>query len=312
MPPHVEEGVNGFLMVRIENPDWTQHRLHKPGVAGSSPAAAIPVTVSYEPAKDYHRWPETSCSQLKTLRESSLEFYWRYEVGEAPPKSSASLDYGTLLHTWAELGDEEFWQRVSVAADTLVTATGAFSKKADEWIASLDPRLIPISPADRDKLRAQTRELLRNPEVAEIIERTVDREFNVRWPWNGHPVRARCDGRTDEFLFDWKTTRDKSPQNTWWRSAIEFGYHLQSAMYAEAGVAMGMPLHRMRFIVTSTVWPHECFVCVMPQKLIDIGKAHCERLLDELQTRREWDCWHRLDSQEVCELRVPDYAMKGA
>jgi hypothetical protein len=67
----------------------------------------------------------------------------------------------------------------------------------------------------------------------------------------------------------------------------------------------------MRFIVTSTVWPYECFVCVLPQQLIDNGRRACVRLLNELQTRLEWDCWHRLDSQEVCELYCPPWALKG-
>jgi hypothetical protein len=260
---------------------------------------------------EYHRWPETSCSQLKALRESPVEFYYRHVLGEAPPKRSEALDYGSLLHTWAEIGEGQFWPSTRVAADSLVTATGAFSKKADEWIASLDPGLIPISPADRDKLRAQTNRLLKDRDVRELIEARVDAEFNCRWLWNGHKVRCRVDGATPYTFFDWKTTRDKCPQRTWFRSVIEYGYHLQSAMYESAMQAMGMERDRMRFIVTSTVWPHECFVCVLPERLIEIGRRECLRLLDELKQRLEFDCWDRLDSQGVCELYVPDWAMRG-
>ena len=286
------------------------HRLHKPGVAGSSPAAASQVQICHTPAHIYHMWEEVSCSQLKTLRESPLVFSHRFVSRDAPPYKSDALDYGTLLHSWAEIGEHDFWERVVVAADSLVTATGALSKKADEWLKSLDPGLIPLSPADRDKLRAQTNRLLADRDVRELLESRVDAEFNVRWQWNGHKVRCRVDGMTPSVFFDWKTTRDKAPSRTWFHSVKEYGYHLQSAMYQSAMEAMGMPSERMRFIVTSTVWPHECFVCVLPERLVDIGRRECLRLLDELQQRLEFDCWSRLDSQGVCELYVPEWAMR--
>lgn len=283
-------------------------RLPKPVVEGSNPfARSDSVSVCHTPAHLYHGWQEPSCSQLKQLRESPLAFYHRYVRREAPPKSSSSLTYGSLLHTWAEIGDAEFWRRAIAPPDSLVTATGALSKKGEEWLAGIDPDRIPVCPADESKLRPQTQALLANPEVQRIIADTVDAEFNVRWQWNGHKVRARVDGATSEYFYDWKTTRDEAPARTWFRSVLDFGYHLQSAMYADAACALGYPMHRMRFIVTSTVWPYECHVCVLPERIIEAGRVACLRLLDELQTRLEWDCWQRLDSQEVCELYFPNW-----
>ena len=271
----------------------------------------LPYQICHTPAEVYHGWPEVSCSQLKALRESPLAFYWRHVARSAPPNKSEALAYGSLLHTWAELGAESFWPRVIVAPDTLVTATGALSKKADEWVKSLDPEAIPVSPADFDKLRAQTNALLRNPEVVRIIEARVDAEFNLRTEWAGHKVRCRVDGATAGFFFDWKTTRDFSPMRDWWRSVLQFGYHLQSAMYQHCAMQAGWPAHRMRFIVTSTVWPYENCVVVLPERLIEKGRRECVRLLDELRNRLDWDVWTRLDSHEVCELPCPEFAMKG-
>jgi hypothetical protein len=245
------------------------------------------------------------------LRESPVEYYWRKIARNAPPRKSDALDYGTLLHSWAEIGESDFWPRVVVAPDSCVTATGALSKKADEWLKNLEPSAIAISPADHDKLRAQTKALLDNPEVRRIIEARIDAEFNITWNWNGHACRCRCDGATPDFLFDWKTTRDKSPLRTWWRSVIDFGYHLQSAMYQNAATAAGWPDSRMQFVVTSTVWPYECAVVVLPERLIERGRQECLRLLDELQMRLDLDQWHRLDSHGVCELSCPEWAMKG-
>lgn len=284
-------------------------RLHKPGVVGSSPTAAS-FSLCHTPAEEYHGWQEVSCSQLKSLRESPLEFYHRHEAKSAPARNSEALAYGTLLHTWAEVGEQEFWPRVERCPDALATSAGAFSSKAKDWLAALDPTRIAIAPADYQKLRDQTRALLDNPDVVEIISQAVDAEFNLRWQWNGHAVRGRIDGATDRFFFDWKTTRDKNPEKDWWRSAIQFGYHLQSAMYQAGGIAAGWPDERMRFIVTSTVWPYENCVVVLPQRLIDIGRRECLRLLDELEMRRDLNCWHRLTTHGVRELYVPAYAMR--
>jgi hypothetical protein len=271
----------------------------------------LPCQICHTAAEVYHGWPEVSCSQLKALRESPLAFYWRFIARSAPPHKSDALAYGSLLHTWAELGADAFWPNVVVAPDTLVTATGALSKRADEWLKGLDSQSIPVSPADFDKLRAQTNALLRNPEVARIIEARTDAEFNIRTAWHGHPIRCRVDGATADFFYDWKTTRDLSPMRDWWRSVLQFGYHLQSAMYQHCAVQAGWPEHRMRFIVTSTVWPYECCVVVLPERLIEKGRRECVRLLDELRNRLDWDVWTRLDSHEVCELPCPEFAMRG-
>lgn len=292
-------------------PEPSDTVLHKPGVGGSNPPAAIEFSIDHEPAAAHHGRPQVSCSQLKALRESPLGFYYRHEVKTAPPQTSEALSYGSLLHTWAELGDAEFWPRVVTPPDTFVTAAGALSAKGKEWAAGLEPDKIPISPADEAKLRPQTRNLLANPEVRQIIADTIDREFNIVWKWNGHGCRARIDGATPQFFYDWKTTSDKDPSRQWWNSVLKFGYHLQSAMYQNAGVVAGWPNAPMRFIVTSTVWPYENCVCWLPPAIIERGRRECLRLLDELQMRRDFDMWTRIGSHTACELYFPAYALKG-
>jgi hypothetical protein len=286
-------------------------RLHKPGVAGSSPAAANSVSVCHTPAEQYHLFPEPSCSQLKELHRSPLAFYWRYVQRDSPPKSSDALAYGTLLHTWAELGEEAFWPLCKRPPDSCVTATGALSAKGREWSKDLEPGSIVLTPADEEKLRPQTRNLLANSDVQRLLADRQDAEFNIRWSMAGHRVRCRVDGATSCFFYDWKTTRDSDPYKTWIKAAVEFGYQMQSAMYADAAVAIGYPHHRMRFIVTSTVWPYECVVGVLPERLIDKGRRMCVRLLNELQARREWDCWERFKKEGVHEFACPEYLLKG-
>lgn len=300
------------MTVRARNSDRSRgHRLHKPGVAGSSPAAATSVNISHEPAEEYHLWPETSCSQLKELRSSPLAFYFRHMARTSPPKSGDALAFGSLLHLWAELTDKVFWKRAVVAPESVCTATGTIGAKGKEWVKTIDPASIPISIADAEKLRPQTRQILRNKAARELLESCVDREFNVRWEWDGHKVRCRVDGATANCFYDLKTTRDKEPLRTFHSSVWEYGYHLQAAMYGSAAVAAGWPAHRMVFIVTSTVFPYVCECVRLPEPLMEIGRRECLSLLDELQQRLEWDCWEPSSYGEVHELWCPKYMLKG-
>lgn len=288
------------------------HRLHKPGVTGSSPVAASEIEIDHEPAEVHHGRPGVSTSQLKLLRESPAAFYDRF-ISKSPQGgySSDALAYGTLLHLWAEVGERQFWPRVVRPVDTLVTAAGAFNANGKKWLTTLEPDQIPLAPADEAKLRPQTQRLLGCPAVLEILADVQDVEFNVQWKWNGHACRGRVDGRTSRFLFDWKSTRDKHPSQQWWRSAMEFGYHLQAAMYQHAGSLAGWPDEPLRFIVTSTVYPYDCCVRWLPQQVVEHGKRECLRLLDELLMRRDFDMWESLDSQSASELYFPAYALKG-
>lgn len=300
---------------RIEGDSGIDNRLHKPGVVGSSPTAASlahdSVTVDHCPAAEYHARPEISTSQLKELASSPLSYYLRYVRGIAPPKSGEALAYGTLLHLWAELGPDEFWRRCVVAPADVVTAAGQLAKAAESWLKTLPEDAVAVSPADADKLRLQTDQILLNDAALECLENSVDREFNVRWLWHGHAMRCRCDGATASYWYDWKTTRDKDPLESFWRSVDEWGYDLQAAVYESASEACGWPAHRLRFVMTSTVYPYHCEVATLPEGVVRRGRKRALALLAELQQRREWDSWLPSTYGRVHELKCPKFMHEG-
>jgi hypothetical protein len=246
------------------------------------------------------------------LASSPLSFYLRHVRGTAPPKSGESLSYGTLLHLWAELGPDQFWSLVREAPADVVTSTGQFGKAAEAWLSKQEKDAIPVSPADAAKLRAQTEQILANDAARECLEQSIDREFNVRWVWHGHAMRCRCDGATASYWFDWKTTRDADPLKTFWRAVADFGYDLQSAVYESAAVAAGWPNHRLRFICTSTAWPHHCAVVTLPEAVVRRGRKRALALLAELQQRKEWDSWMPADYGRVHELECPKFMHEGS
>lgn len=259
-------------------------------------------SVSHEPAEEYHGWPETSASQLKELAASPLGYYRRFVAKDAPPKTSAALSYGTLLHSWHEIGPDQFWARVKVCPPDHVTGTGQLAKSASLWLATLAPEDIPISPADFNQLRLQTDQILANPAAADLLAARVDAEFNVRFSHNGHPCRCRVDGATAEVFYDLKTTRDQDPADTFVWSCKEWKYELQAALYGLAAVAAGWPKHRLHFIATSNTYPHHCAVMVLPADVLRHAEKRVGELLRELDQRRALDWWAPRGYGEVIEM----------
>ena len=106
---------------------------------GSSPTAATsccstPVTrgravIHRVAASEYFSWPQTSASDLKDFNLSPLGYYERKVLGQVPRKQTPALKHGENLHLWHELGEAQFWDRIDVAPDSYLTATGNLSKK---------------------------------------------------------------------------------------------------------------------------------------------------------------------------------------
>lgn len=283
----------------------TGHRLHKPGVAGSSPAAAI----VHEASEIYFARPDTSASNLKALDESPRAYYRTVVQKTAPAKESPAFRYGHLLHQWHELTAEVFWPRAKKCPAEHSTAAGGFTKSADGWIADLPADAIPICAADYEKLEQQTEQILENPAAVELIEGSTPerREFVILFDWDGEPCRGRMDGATDPLLpdgclYDLKTTSDKNPALTFHRSCKEFKYDLQAAFYQHASVLAGWPPNRLRFIATSTVFPFHCEVMTLPDIAIKQATARISELIAELRMRRSLDWWAPRTSGKVIEM----------
>ena len=241
---------------------------------------------------------------LKDYAASPLGYWLRHVKKVSPPKTSSALRAGTLLHLRHELGDEGWAKALAIAPDSVVTATGQLAKAGEKWLADLGPEQVGITPAELQSVDDQWAGILRNPAAAEVIAARVDAEFNVRWEWEGHQMRCRCDGATAGYWYDLKTTRDSLPMVQFQSSVRQWGYDLQSAVYQEAAVAAGWPDERLTFIVISTIWPHHCHVVRLPYATIRRARDRALRYLSEIRQRTEFDHWLPDDYGEITELQM--------
>jgi hypothetical protein len=299
------------------------HRLHKPGVAGSSPAAATTHSVVQcaGGATIHHGVPEEvyfgkewasriSASDLKEFSTSPFAFYERKILGIAPKRQSKALNYGKRLHSWHELGEDCYWDTLEIVPPEFETAGGGLSKKGEGWVASLPPGKSPITVAERDQLWKATRLIMGHKAAMRLIRNRVDAEFCVQWDCNGTPMRSRIDGATEEGFYDLKTTSDEDVRSRWWSSVRLWKYDLQCAVYLDAALAADWKPHDMRFIVSQSMWPYQCHVVWLPSSVVSRARDRMLRLLDDLRNRMEWDSWMPEDYGEEAELYCPDF-MKG-
>lgn len=266
-------------------------------------------TWTHEPAADYHKSEGFSCSMLKDFAESTLGFYLRHISRESPPKSSAALKRGTLLHLIAEHHPEPVDGFIAIAPEAMVTASGQLSKSAEPWLKDIGDK-VPTTAEELASVRDQFAGVLRNPASRQMIEQSVDREFVLRWNWEGFPMRCRCDGATSERLFDLKTTSDQHPLVTFESSVWKWGYDLQAAIYGVGWAAANMPPNPLAFIVTSNIWPHHCHVVTLPNGVVQRAKDRALRYLHDICHRLEWGEWLPDDYGEVRELRM-GYGRRG-
>ncbi len=286
------------------------HRLHKPGVAGSSPAAAS--TLSFDESNDaYHAdtawW---SKSQLWDLISQGPAFFHARHLARSvqPYAPGEALKKGTLVHEWAEHGGEAWWSRVVVIPDDALSATGRRTKKTEEFLASQPANAILLKQEEADAYRRQFEAIEANGIFGELTAATLAREFSVRWhdPGTGLGLKCRPDAATPDVLWDIKTTRDPNPLKTFWKSVFSYGYDLQAVHYLAGAEAAGLSVRKFVFLVTSTVPPYACHAVTLPQRVLDRAVRRRQFTLNDLHARLTFDHWLPEDSGQVTELFVPE------
>ena len=292
-------------------------RLHKPGVAGSSPAAASDVLcLSDEPIERYHSDREWwSKSQLWDLRSRGPSFFRaRHLLGTQPYESSDAFRKGTLVHLWAELGDAAWWQRVVEVPESALGSGGRRTKATDEFEAKAlakNPDAIILKSDEVWAYRAQFSAILDNPIYGAMSADTIAREFSIRWrDASGLQLKCRPDAATHDVLWDIKTTREAQPLESFWKSVVDFGYGFQAVLYLEGARALGLDVRDFVFLITSTVPPYACHAVTLPKRFLDRSRRLLRQTIAELQARLELDHWLPEDSGQVTELFIPERYME--
>jgi hypothetical protein len=175
------------------------------------------------------------------------------------------------------------------------------------------PDAIILKIDEAEAYRTQFDSILRCEAFKELTEATVAREFSVRWTdqYSGLQLKCRPDAVTEDTAWDIKTTREAKPQETFWKSVIDYGYSYQQVLYLAGLKAAGLNIRKFVFLVTSTQGPsYRCHAVTLPERLVTKAEALVRKTSVELQARLELDHWLPEDSGQVTELYVPERYME--
>lgn len=180
--------------------------------------------------KEYRQHPAISRSELWHIRESPQKFkYYK----ENPPEPTPALLFGQVFHKML-LEPETFNDEFVVAPET-----NRRTKKGKQmWEAFVadheNQTIIPV------EMYAQSKEMCESVKRETLAVKLLNGAAEVPFFWTDEMTGEECKCRVDvlnteysqPIIVDVKTTADASTE-AFIRSAINYGYDLQSAMYSD-------------------------------------------------------------------------------
>lgn len=180
--------------------------------------------------KEYRQHPAISRSELWKIRESPQKFkYYK----ENPPEPTPALLFGQVFHKMLlepNTFDDDF-----VVAPEVNRRTKEGKQKWDEFLSENENKNI-ISPEMASRAKEMCEAVNREPLAVKLLKGKAELPFFWTDEMTGEACKCRVDVLNTEYsqpiIVDLKTTTDAST-DAFIRSAINYGYDFQVAMYSE-------------------------------------------------------------------------------
>ena len=259
--------------------------------------------------QEYRKHPAISRSELFKISESPEKFkYYR----EHPEKPTPALVFGQLFHAMA-LTPEIVWEQFAVMPN--VDRRTKVGKEAfAEFEAQAEGKII-VSGDVVEQATAMCEALNKNEFVQKLFKGEKEKPFF----WVDEMTNEECKCRTDVLtevgenliIVDLKST-DNAETDAFMRSAIKYGYDLQSAMYSE-GVKVNTGKEPLFVFIAIEKKPPYAINILQADKLLvrrgyDLFRE-CLGVYHECKTTDNW--WGYLGRyNQINNLALPAYLAK--
>lgn len=206
---------------------------------------------------DYHSRPELSSTGARLLLPEFSGSPAKFKYRQGREFHSAAFDVGKAVHAQV-LGVGA--QAVAYPDDVLASNGAASTKAAKDWADSVRfEGNIPMKASDLRPIWGMSEAVLAHPTARALFELAPAREVSVFSEVDGVPVRARFDALTGEtpngrFGIDLKTSSDPADGDSFTKSVVKYGYHLQQEFYRDAHRPHGDI--QFVFVVVETTAPY--------------------------------------------------------
>ncbi len=267
------------------------------------------------PFETYAQWDAVNASTLKGMQHAPAVAKYRRENVQIDKPAYA---FGRLFHLLAT-------QPVLADAECIVKPETYPNDKGEEkpwhggakyckaWLARHADKTV-ISRAEMRQAAEMAANAAANVKAGAIL-RSAQVEVSV--VWDDETTGIRCKGRWDvrngSILGDLKTTQS-ALADRFFGEAYRYGYHLQVAMYVDAGRALGIFGEEVPWFVFVCVEKHppylvRCFDVhddpgAQSWPFIDLGRKQYKTLLQQYKWCTEHDEWPGYPDEHV-DMMLP-------
>jgi hypothetical protein len=219
---------------------------------------------------------------------------------------NTATSFGSLVDSAfeAEVRGIDWRRRCLVPPRDVLAADGSRRGNAfKSWKESLPAGAVECNETDFGKVGDMVASLREHRLANELMEAVTHSQLSVfREDKNGHKLKARADGVTEQEWFDLKTTSSEWHELKW--SFRRFGYDWQAAWYTDAALAAGWKPFTFRFIVVQTFAPYDVKVVSLTPEAVDRARQEIDETLYEMRRREETGVWvpDSYHEEEVLDL----------
>lgn len=259
--------------------------------------------------KEYRSHPAVSRSELWSLRTSPEKYIY---FKEHPSEPTPALIFGQVFHAAVlqpDVFDEEFAIMPQIDRRTK-EGKAAYA----EFLESTKDKTV-ISEDELTLINAMKEKLMNTNYVKKLLSGEHEKEFFWADELTGEECKCRADAVIEingvMYVIDLKTAASADTE-TFMKHAIEYGYHVQAAMYSEGVKIVTGKETKFVFIAIEKAEPYAVNIMIADDLFIKYGYDVFRELIGIYHECKESGNWYGYLGKfnEINSLGLPPWLVK--
>lgn len=259
---------------------------------------------------EYNSHPGIRRSDLWVMRDSPEKYLYNLEH---PKEPTPAMVYGQMMHKLL-LEPATFGNEFIVAPE--VDKRTREGRELWKEFCERNAGKTAVTSKEFQQAKAMAGAVLRHPIAKDLLHGKAEQPFFFTDGKTGLQCKCRADLVTEidgkPVVVDYKTT-SCAKTDTFGKSILVMGYHLQAFMYTEA-VTLSMALNerpRFIFIAQEKDAPYSVNCIEAGEDIIDAGKREFRRLMDKVNDCMQTGYWYGYNGafDELGYAELPAWAI---
>ena len=259
--------------------------------------------------KEYREKRGISKSSLWEIRKSPLHFKWKMEH---PQEDTTALIFGRASHKWI-LEEETFFDEFAITP-----ICDKRTKEGKETWTNFELKSVGkdlVKAEDFEIMKTMKAELLKNEMAVNLLAGEKEVSLFGVDELTGEKIKARPDILTEIgdtlIVVDYKSC-ESAETDAFMRSALNYGYHLQVAIYTEV---VRQNFHKepiFIFVAQEKKEPFAVNILKADEYFTQYGIDTFRELIGIYHDCKQTGNWYGYESvfNQVSNLTLPDYLLK--